>query len=497
MNLLGLSPVAFAAGLAGLAGTLFVLHMLRVRLRRQRVDSLLFFRQVGAVHKPRVLLGLPARFWSFALGLALLAAAFTTFADPVDAADGPSRSVLVDTSHGVSSTLREELGAAALELARGSGLGPRGRIIAFGEAPRTLWTAGEPADGFTEKLRTLPTGGAPDAFWAGLRAATANLRAGDAVVVLGGPAVLPASHAGVPITRGGFGQRTGAAVVAVQAEQRTDGRHLRVEASSGGGDVEVVARDGADVLASTTLRTAPSTTAWATLGPIDGDEHPGLAVELRAGDTVLTSAPLPLGRSEPARIHLAPGLAACVRAAVEAEPRLELVDGEANADIVVVADLTQDAGANELPRLAFVSGLGDSERAPRTTASNPLPLSLRDRRRAGGSLPPGDGDVWVEDATTGAALVRRSDRGIDAVDWLLEDPTHRDVPALVCGALLALAPGGDMPRWRGGLPPAADSAPAAGIGAVADPFPWAMVLLACALAALFADGWLHHRGRVA
>ena len=34
MNLLGLPPWMFATGLAGLAGTLLVLHMLRVRLRR-------------------------------------------------------------------------------------------------------------------------------------------------------------------------------------------------------------------------------------------------------------------------------------------------------------------------------------------------------------------------------------------------------------------------------------------------------------------------------
>src|SRR5690606_20913046 len=110
---------------------------------------LLFFRQVGAVRKPRVLLGAPARWLSYALGLLLLAALWTAFAKPVSTADGPSRAIVLDASAGSASSAREggtalaALTAEALRLA-GEGLGPRGRVVSAGPAVRGLWSAGEP-----------------------------------------------------------------------------------------------------------------------------------------------------------------------------------------------------------------------------------------------------------------------------------------------------------------------------------------------------------------
>lgn len=495
MNLLGLPPWTFAAGLAGLAGTLLVLHMLRVRLRRQRVDSLLFFRQVGAVHRPRVLLGLPARWWSYLLGLALLAAAFTTFADPVDAADGPSRVVLVDASLGVDPALRERLGDAALAIAGQDGLGTRGRIVAFGEAPRTVWTPTEPAERLGERLRELQAGGAPDAFWSGLRTASAGLRAGDEIVVLGGPTMLPTSVDDIPVRRGGFEGTASASLVRADARHTAAGRMILVEASSGGIDAEVLARDGTEILARTTIRTALGATTRAALGPIDGDAHPELALELTASGSVAASVPFPLARSPILRVHVAAGIDACVGAAIDADPRLESTASPADADVVVTASTPVEELVAK-PALAFVEGVGEAERSPRSTASNPLPMSLRDRQRTGTALAAGDGEVWVEDSATGAALVRRGARGIEAVAWLLDDPSHRDVPTLICGSLLALAPNDPGPSWRSALPPVGSEAELV-LAAVLDPFPWALALLALALAALLVDGWLHHRGRVA
>jgi hypothetical protein len=498
MNLLGLPTWTYAAGLAGLAGMLLMLHMLRVRLRRQRVDSLLFFRQVGAVHKPRVLLGLPSRFWSYLLGLALLGTAFTTFADPVDAADGPSRVVLVDASSGVDEQLRGELAAEAARIADESGLGPRGRIVSFGETPTALFRADEPAKRLGERLDTVPAQGAPSTFWDGLRAAAAGLDAGDEIVVLGGPTALPASASGVPVVRGAFGSRGGTAIARVDVEHTPAGRQLRIEASTNGQDAEVLLRDGAEVLARATLRTTEGATAPVTLGPIDARARPALAVELALAGTVAASAPVPVERSRPTIVHVAPGVEACVRAAVEAAPQLALTDDPADAEILVVADASASASSAERPHLAFVPGMGAGERLPRTTPANPLPLSLRDRRRVGSALPPGDGAIWVEDTASGSALVRRTAAGIEAVDWLLDDPTHRDVPTLVCGALLELAAPVPGSPWQSALPPTSAEDPASvELVDVADPFPWSMALLACALAALLLDGWLHHRGRVA
>jgi hypothetical protein len=74
MNLFGLSPLAFVLGALGLAAGLGLLHLLRVRLRTVEVDTLLFFRLAGALQKPRVLPGRPARWWAFALALLGVAA---------------------------------------------------------------------------------------------------------------------------------------------------------------------------------------------------------------------------------------------------------------------------------------------------------------------------------------------------------------------------------------------------------------------------------------
>ena len=65
MRLLGLTPAVFVAGLAVLAGTLLALHLLRVRVRRVTVETLLFFKSLGEVTRPRVLPGRPARFWAW------------------------------------------------------------------------------------------------------------------------------------------------------------------------------------------------------------------------------------------------------------------------------------------------------------------------------------------------------------------------------------------------------------------------------------------------
>jgi hypothetical protein len=72
MNFFGLSPAAFAIGALVAAGALAVLHLLRVRLRRQEVDTLLFFRAAAAVQRPRSLLAKFSRPLAYLFGLLLL-----------------------------------------------------------------------------------------------------------------------------------------------------------------------------------------------------------------------------------------------------------------------------------------------------------------------------------------------------------------------------------------------------------------------------------------
>ena len=151
MSLFGVSPLVFAAGLAGIAAVLGVLHLLRVRLRRVTVDTLLFFRLAGTVQQPRTLLGRPSRWLAFLLALVTAALLWTAFADPVRDTAETSRVLVVDTSGATAGRDADgtphltALWAEAVRLAGGGYLGRRGAVITAGADTRVLWRAGEPS----------------------------------------------------------------------------------------------------------------------------------------------------------------------------------------------------------------------------------------------------------------------------------------------------------------------------------------------------------------
>ena len=127
MTLFGLSPAAFAVGLAALFGGVALLHLLRVRLRRVEVDTLLFFQLAGALRQPRVLPGKPARWLSLLLAALAVFAAWTAFAEPRAGREAPSRVVVVEPAAG---ELREQRLQTVRELVAQGGLGPRGAVLA-------------------------------------------------------------------------------------------------------------------------------------------------------------------------------------------------------------------------------------------------------------------------------------------------------------------------------------------------------------------------------
>jgi hypothetical protein len=503
MSLLGLPAWAYAAGLAGLAAALLGLHLLRIRLRRQTVDSLLFFRQVGAVHKPRVLLGRPSRWLSFALGMALLAAAWTAFAGPRGADGAPSRVVLVDaTAQAPAGSSRSAALLRAVEaLAADAGLGPRGRIVAFGPGAVTIWSAGEPLGRGAERLAALPDRGtASSRIWAALGEAARSLRPGDEILVLGGPPDLPDRIDGIPLLRAAVEDLSAApAIVSVRLTDTPEaggGRALRIEAGSGGGPGAVRVELGAGEALAADIDTAAGATAVVELGPLPDRALPALEILVTHGGGASARTRIDIPEARPLRVHVGADRPPAVALAVEADPRLEPAADLAAAEVAVV--LAGSGGLPpELPALIVEPGQGERIRQPRRTAACPLPLGLRDRVRPAAALHAEPGEVWVEDAASGAALVRRSGIRIQIVGWLLDDPTHRDVPALILAAVHALDARPPVVVGPLAAPlPAPVAAPAA-LAARADAWPWIPVLLLCALLALCTDAWLHHRSRIA
>lgn len=503
MTLLGLPLWGYLVGLAGLATALFSLHLLRIRLRRQTVDSLLFFQQVGAVHKPRVLPGRPARWLSFALGLALLAAAWTAFAQPRADDDGASRVLVVDTTAAAAApadapdggSVGDALAARAGAIAADAGLGPRGRVIAFGGATaRTVWQAGEPTDRIVERLAATPEVGATDAIWTALTDAAHELRGGDEIVVLGGPELLPEEVEGVPVRRAEEPAATAQAAIVAARVTGTSPRAIELEVTTGASPAFLHVRRGDIVLDEAAVpAAAPGATTRATLGPLP-DGAATLVVEVEAASGARAAVDVELPERRIVRVHATAGLPDAIALAIEADPRATTV-APSEADVVIAT--SEAAIPDGVPGLVVVPGVGDAARSPRRLAACPAPLSLRDRARTAPALASRDGEVWVEDAASGAALVARVGDRVRAVSWLLDDPAHRDVPALVLGALHALVP--DPPARVG---PTTAPAPS---GAGAPPtlegrstaWPWAPLLLTLALVALAADALLHHRGRVA
>ena len=426
MNLFGLSPLWFALGAAALAGALLALHLLRVRLRRVEVDTLLFFRLAGAVQKPRVLPGRPARWWAFLLALLALLAGWSAVAEPRVGLAQASRFVIVEPSD-VDAPARL---ARAAEFA--AALGPRGRVVAATWPPQPLLVADEPIAMLAERgerLRAPATAAGRSAAFAGLADAW---QPGDELLWLGAETAASFEPQSVHVPVG-----------AVPAVALRDLQWRRGEAGEatlvvvGDGELRGELRSAGQVLAQAagggrielSLPTVPSGTADVEL------VLAGLAQPLV----------VPLPSAAPRRVAVAADVPGAVRLAVEAvlavDGELVPADGDADADVLVVAG---ERRADPRPQLVVDPGVGDGHRRPQLLAASPAACSLRDReRRAASALSPRTWrSVWIADAAQGDALaaaeVVDGRCRVHVVDWLLEPVTHADVPLLLVAALREL-----------------------------------------------------------
>lgn len=433
MNLLGVSPVAFAIGALLLAAGVAALHLLRVRLRQVDVDTLLFFRLAGAVRQPRVLPGRPSRWLAFLLTLCAALLGWSAFADPHGTTAEPSRVVVVEPAAGA---LREARLQAAEELCGGQGLGPRGAVIAAGLLPAVLLRAGEPSNALGVRAAALPEAGSAAGSAAALRAAQDLCASGDEIVWIG--AVPPVCGGEVPVRVLEHGALPAVAVTELRWQRGEKGVSLVCALEARGAGRAVLL--GGQGEAASALFTAGSREV--TLGPVTAAA--GLRLRLEAGMPQEIALPDP--SEPPLRVHVQKDVPPEVALALSAV--LAVDAGFAKAEAANAEVLVTGADSDERrPCLVVEPGVGGGPRQA-LLHDSPVALSLRDRiRRNAPALPVRDGDsVWVEDCSQGGALAKaeRSDRlRVRIVDWLLQPATHADVPLLLASALRVL---GGRPR---------------------------------------------------
>lgn len=435
MTLFGLSPLVFLLGAGGLAAGLGLLHLLRVRLRTVDVDTLLFFRLAGALQKPRVLPGRPARWLAFALALLAMLAAWLAVAEPRTGLDAPSRFVVVEPD-----LLDADGRAMQVEQLLGSGLGPRGAVFAATSPPVLLLAADEPRKVLRSRAAALRTSASPNGEVAALAEVADRRAATDEVLWVGARA--PATAA--PVVHVPVAKAPAAALRALRWWREPDGAWSLVLRGDGAGFAAEL-RAGAQSLANGLV---PAGIAELRLGPV---RLPAGVTEVQCV-VVGANAPLavPVPTRTPLRVHVDAAVAASFRiafdAVLQADPELSVAPSASEADVVVA---TTDAGDDPRPRLVLTPGVGDGARLAVATDEAPVELSLRDqKRRSAAGLPPSTtAAVWVADAVQGGALVAASAdaqrRRIQIVDWLLQPVTHADVPVLLSAALRAL---GDRPE---------------------------------------------------
>ncbi len=548
MTLFGVSPLVFGMVAVALAAVVSALHLLRVRLRRVDVDTLLFFRLAGSVRQPRVLPGRPARWLAWLLATLAALAAWAAVADPRVDLQAPSRVVVLEPAP--PGAVWEARLAALHEVLRG-GLGPRGAVLAAAAPPLLLLRADEPRRALAERLRALPERAATGTAVAALIRAADQLGPADEVLWIGGPP--PAVELPVPL-RAVLRGDVAPLVVHGARWQRVAGAPpslvITVTAVAGG---EAALRTGEGEVQAELLPGFGEV----TLGPLVAPPAPAAVPRLllRAGATQL-GCDVPFPAAAPLRVFLAADLPADLRevvaAAIAVDDELAPAADAGDADVLVAATDAVD----ERPRLVLTPGEGGGPRLAVLAGTAPLELSLRDRtRRDASALPlsPAEAGVtpWVMDAAAGGVLVAatRHDqrRRVHVVDWLLAPQTHADVLPLLVTALRALggrpeavlagvgepwrrpaawadgAIGGALPvagafravappgrgEWRGqgdtftviGLPAAApvaadapdDPVDVAPFGGADQLLPWLLLVLLLVLAA---DGWLFQKGRL-
>lgn len=201
MNFSWLSPLGFAAGLAGLAATLFFLQRLRVRHRQVDVVTTMFWREAVHDTRARVFVQRFRHPWAYALLLAICALLWTAFAGPRTSEAPQSRTVFVldSSAHMAHGTRFDEAKARLLEYAAAAPRDER-HVIASGATRELLLQPGEELLLLEARLESLEPSAAPGSLDETLNVIGTSSPLPTRVVILG-DAPLPEREAlGLPET---------------------------------------------------------------------------------------------------------------------------------------------------------------------------------------------------------------------------------------------------------------------------------------------------------
>lgn len=184
MSFSWLSPLAFGAGLAALAGVLYLLQRLRVRHRVVEVPTTLFWREAIEETRARVLVQRFRHPWTYVLLLSIATLLWFAVAGPrVDAARGREHVLVLDASAamGVGSRFDE---ARTAWIERVSEL-PRATTRAWvaGAQVRTLLDRGEDLPLLARRAAALAPEACPSTLERAIESLTTTMNVGDDAVV--------------------------------------------------------------------------------------------------------------------------------------------------------------------------------------------------------------------------------------------------------------------------------------------------------------------------
>ncbi len=550
MRFTGIPFWAVAALIAGAAGVLAVLHLLRVRPRRVRVVTILFWVHAVEPSRARVLLDRFRHPLTYALLLAICALMALALGRPQrDVASAERAHTVIVIDAGVAMSARGDDGRTRLDLAvqrvmaevRGLRDADAVAVMAVDPEPRLVHRFETPRPLIARELSALAPAGLPGACDRAVRLAASLLqgRSRPEIVLITDRPFPPAP--GLRVVQVGSPCGNAAIISAMFEPDEANplrGRLLARVAAWGDGPRTVgllVQRAGGAPLLNRSASIPAGTARDFVLAdvPADGDR---LVLRLSSGDALPADdeASFHLPLRNPIRVRMADGVPAGLRIALQSDPAVRLVEPGQRPDIDVCRDDSETADGRPCIVVEQTPSLPPGARVA-VAADHPFFRGL-DLEGAADVLPPGPGDesiliafgdrvlarfrgdsaaprlvladaLWSEDASfrrraAFAVFLARAVRRLadwDADPVVLSPRRHGSDPLWVERAGLSghrlIMP---ADRVSGDLTSTtADGEPAASSGPRLRPEPELFeALLAAALLLLVVEAFLHARGRI-
>lgn len=372
-----------AAGLAGLAGLLYVLQRLRVRHRTVTVVTTLFWRSAAEEAPARTFRERFRHPWAYLLFLAIAALLWLAFAGPQAGAakDGAFHVLVIDGSAGMAAGTRFDDAVAALKDAVSRYPASERQVLWCGAGVRTLLSPGEHALLLEKRLEGLRPEAAPAGVESLLRQLAASGRPGRAVevMVFGDAPVRKKTLELMPklrVTRAPVKPRdpqanSGITALGVAAAESGAWDKVDVYLRAEGGAAPISADrlhleiDGRQI-PSSDLRSLPADRGGGFLLANVPAAGGLLSVTINGEDALSFDnvARLRLPEKPRVRVLLSPALASQLRPVLEADPAVELTD--VAPSVVVRAE--GEAIGSGLPALEFIAS---SDSRPAFTIVHP------------------------------------------------------------------------------------------------------------------------------